>query len=46
MISIITEITRRKLFRYASSDIFWYIKTTGGNYIVQLGGIIFTIRDY
>ena len=24
MISIITEITRRKLFRYASSDICWY----------------------
>ena len=39
MISIITEITRRKLFRYAFSDMFWYIKTT-------LGGIIFTIRDY
>jgi len=39
MISIITEIAHRKLFRYAFSDIFWYIKTT-------LGRIIFTIRDY
>ena len=39
MISMITEIIRRKLFRYASSDIFWYINTT-------LGGIIFTIRNY